>query len=144
MYNIRGNRHTGYPGFTLIEMMIVVSIIALLLLLGVPSFLKALENTYLADCQYRLDNLYQGAEQFAMDNDDELPVLTMGTGSAGYLAPYAEYDPNSNAGSVEELEPEVASFCDKYLGACSAVRIAGRIHFGCGLVRSGVWGSMGA
>ncbi len=135
MHNTSGNRRSVCPAFTLIEMMIVVTIIALLLTLGVPSFLKALENTYIADCQYRLDNLYQGAEQFAQDNDDELPVLTVGTGSAGYLAPYAEYDPNINSGNIEDQQPEVASFCDKYLGAY-AERIGGgdevRFNYGDG------------
>jgi len=62
-------------GFTLVEMMIVVLIIAMLLAIAIPNFLRARELSRSRACQGNLRILATAKEQWAMDNkksgDDE-------------------------------------------------------------------------
>ena len=55
-------------GFTLIEIMIVVLIIALLLAIAIPNFLKAREKSRAGTCRANLRMLVTAKEQWAMDN----------------------------------------------------------------------------
>ena len=55
-------------GFTLVEMMIVVLIIAMLLAIAIPNFLRARELSRSRACQGNLRILATAKEQWAMDN----------------------------------------------------------------------------
>lgn len=55
-------------GFTLIEIMIVILIIALLLAIAIPNFLRAREVSRARTCQSNLREIMTAKEQWAMEN----------------------------------------------------------------------------
>ena len=62
---LRGKKSKG--GFTLIEIMIVVLIIAVLLAIAIPNFLRARESSSAKSCQGNLRQIEIAKEQWAMD-----------------------------------------------------------------------------
>ncbi|MBM3457846.1 MAG: prepilin-type N-terminal cleavage/methylation domain-containing protein [Armatimonadetes bacterium] len=63
----RGKR-TGRRGFTLIEIMIVVTIIGILLSVAIPNFVKARNSSRSKGCVANLKLIDSAKEQFMMDN----------------------------------------------------------------------------
>lgn len=68
-------------GFTLIEIMIVVLIIAILLAIAIPNFLRARETSRAKSCQGNLRQIETAKEQWAMDTkaaaDAAAPAMTV-------------------------------------------------------------------
>jgi prepilin-type N-terminal cleavage/methylation domain-containing protein len=95
-------------GFTLIELMVVISVMALLMMMVLPSLTKAIELAKQDSCAVRLKNLYLGFGQFALENKDTLPVLTEGVGCFSQISSYMDND---------DSEPESIQFARDYLGA---------------------------
>ncbi|MBM3462750.1 MAG: prepilin-type N-terminal cleavage/methylation domain-containing protein [Armatimonadetes bacterium] len=86
-------------GFTLIELMVVIAIIAILSSILLPNFVKARSQGRLAGCKTNLRNLASAIESYSADNANRYPsslnVLTPGhisiiptCPSAGKNAPY--------------------------------------------------------
>lgn len=63
-------------GFTLIELMIVVVIIALLAGIGIPSYLKSVVKTRRSDAKVALSELAQLQESYFADNQKYADTLT--------------------------------------------------------------------
>lgn len=59
-------------GFTLIEIMIVVAIIAILLAIAIPNFMRARLVSKEKACISSLDKIYGGKEQFIMEHNKGL------------------------------------------------------------------------
>ncbi|GMV26567.1 MAG: hypothetical protein AMXMBFR58_25980 [Phycisphaerae bacterium] len=66
----RGNPQ---PGFTLIELMLVLLIISVLLSISMPAMIAARREALAVQCQARLDQIIKGAHFYAHDHREELP-----------------------------------------------------------------------
>jgi prepilin-type N-terminal cleavage/methylation domain-containing protein len=66
--NMTRLRKKKNAGFTLIEIMIVVLIIAILLAIAIPNFLRARETSRAKSCQANMRQIETAKEQWAMDN----------------------------------------------------------------------------
>ena len=62
--------HKRYPAFTLVELLVVVSIIALLISILLPSLRKARENAKCVKCMAHLSGFGRGFFTYATANDD--------------------------------------------------------------------------
>jgi type II secretion system protein G len=60
-------------GFTLIEMMVVIAIIAVLAFLMVPNYMRARSRTQLTSCQAGMKTLGTALEMYAADNSGHYP-----------------------------------------------------------------------
>lgn len=88
-------RPRGCRGFSLLELLIVLGVIALLGALLFPVFSRAREKARQGTCQSNLRQTGLAILQYVQDNDDRLPPGTqlepspyMGTGWATNVAPY--------------------------------------------------------
>jgi len=79
------NMHFSYArrakrGFTLIELMIVIAIIAILAAIFVPNYVRARARAVLSACEENEKNIATALELYAVDNDGcyptTLPMLT--------------------------------------------------------------------
>lgn len=64
----------GNKGFTLIELMIVIAIIAILAAILVPNFLRARQQSQLSSCQSNLKNIATACEMYSVDNNGHYPT----------------------------------------------------------------------
>src|SRR5688572_2069456 len=65
-------------GFTLIEILVVIAIVALLAAILFPGFAKARENARRASCQSNLKQIGIGLMQYTQDFDGRYPLLFEG------------------------------------------------------------------
>jgi prepilin-type N-terminal cleavage/methylation domain-containing protein len=86
---------TARRAFTLIEMLLVVSIIALLISILLPSIRQAKENAITAVCKSRLNQLFNGHAHYSFDNTGQFPHynnwLWLGPQSTATSAQWVEY-----------------------------------------------------
>ena len=79
-------------GFTLIEMMVVVAIIAILVSILVPNFIRARAQAQTAACEANLKEIATALELFETDND-RYPNSGTVNGANTDLAPYLKQTP---------------------------------------------------
>jgi len=65
-------------GFTLIELMIVIAIIAILAAILIPSFVRARAQSQLAACESNEKNMGTAVEMYANDNSGNYPTAALG------------------------------------------------------------------
>lgn len=89
-------------GFTLIEIMVVVSIIGVLLAIAVPSFVHTRETAQSKSCIENLKKLQLAKESWAMDNNKASTATPTQTDLIG-AALYLKVMPQCNAGGTYSL-----------------------------------------
>src|SRR5471032_2605405 len=72
-------------GFTLIEILVVIAIIAILAAILFPAFARARENARRASCQSNLKQIGIGMTQYCQDYDERLPMGVIYPGN-GYFS----------------------------------------------------------
>ena len=83
-YNRFAYNRVGHKGFTLIEILVVIAIIALLAAILFPVFARARENARRSSCQSNLKQVGLGVLQYAQDYDEVMvPAWLEGDCSAG-------------------------------------------------------------
>lgn len=86
-----------HKGFTLIELMIVIAIIAILAAILVPNFVRARDQGNLAACKSNLKNMGTAFEMYASDNGGIYPSsLTL----AAFTNTYMKTTPTCPIGST--------------------------------------------
>jgi prepilin-type N-terminal cleavage/methylation domain-containing protein/prepilin-type processing-associated H-X9-DG protein len=79
-YFLRGVISTSRQGFTLVELLVVISIIALLLAILMPSLSKAKGQAVILQCKTKEKQLHLAACMYADDNGDRFPLVSNWTG----------------------------------------------------------------
>lgn len=112
-------------GFTLIEMLVVIAIIALLSALLVPTTGKALEKARRTKCMSNLRQFHQAAVMYATDNKGKLPAVADESGWGGRypwpgtwpfaLATYLGYDQFQLGVRLDEDQFGTIFMCPSYL-----------------------------
>lgn len=75
-----------YKGFTLIEILVIISIIALLAAILFPVFARARENARRSSCQSNLKQVGLAESQYVQDYDEKFPFTSIDT-QPGTLIP---------------------------------------------------------
>jgi prepilin-type N-terminal cleavage/methylation domain-containing protein/prepilin-type processing-associated H-X9-DG protein len=84
-------------GFTLVELLVVISIIATLLAVLMPALSKAREQAKKTVCMSNIKNIGMGTAFYTSDNEGYFPAIAKGWSFSWYgvLAPYINADPKN-------------------------------------------------
>jgi len=102
-------RSASRAAFALLEILIVISIIALLAAILFPVFARARENARRAACQSNLKQIGLGILQYCQDYDERLPINEPGTpGNESYITDFANFTARNNW--IRGIQPYVKSY----------------------------------
>ena len=87
-----------YSGFTLVELLVVISIIALLLAILMPSLQKARNQAKQVACKQRLHQIGIAIAAYASENKGKYPIGNF------FNYPYANYGDSSNDGNPNQSD----------------------------------------
>ena len=87
-------------GFTLIELMIVIAIIAILAAILVPNFVRARAQGHVTACKSNLKNIGTALEMYATDNQGRYPS-PLGKLTSGSMGGYLKQIPTCPAASSD-------------------------------------------
>lgn len=94
MKGFTNNRHRHPPGFTLVELLVVVAVIAVLAGISISSMRRALRQADAMSCAAKLKSLGTATVLFTQENQDQLPRSFHSAGAyrqpgwAASIAPY--------------------------------------------------------
>lgn len=107
-------------GFTLIELMIVIAIIAILAAILVPNFLKARAQGQLTACKSNCKNIATALEMYSSDNGGRYPA-----GTANFTAKL------TGGNYLKQIPTCPAAGSDTYTGGYSSVQTPDSFSFYC-------------
>jgi len=84
----KATNRTGRVGFTLIEILVVVAIIALLISILLPSLRHAREQGRATVCGTHLSEIFTAVHMYTLENKDVLPHLGFRPGNLGVTYPW--------------------------------------------------------
>ena len=89
----RGHAPAGTPaaaprGFTLLELMIVVTILAIISAIGVPQYMSALRTARIGKAKHELVTISNAVQAFAANNDGQLPLTLHQVGFGARTDPW--------------------------------------------------------
>lgn len=116
-------------GFTLIELMIVVAVIALLAAVGYPSYRSHIAKSQRSQGQQLLSDIAQRQEQYLLDRRQYATAFGAGAGGLGLTSPDGfKYDAPSFAGVDNTTTPPSYTICmSPTAGSALAARNDGRL-----------------
>lgn len=88
---LRSARRALPAGFTLVEIMVVMTILGMLAALVVPNLMNSAENARKHDAKVQISSLVSACEMYKLDTGkwpDSLPGLLSDSGVAGWDGPY--------------------------------------------------------
>ncbi len=91
-------------GFTLIEMLVVIAIIAILAAILFPVFSRARAKARQAQCSTNLRQLAMAAEMYAMDYDDMFPGQPNGPPGSGVYGGWVWYSTFRDGNSHSQFD----------------------------------------
>ena len=119
-------RRTGTGGFTLLELMIVVSILTIVAGIGVPQYVSALRIARVGKAKHELVTISHAVDAFAASNQGQLPLTLYQVGFGGKLDPwgvpycYLNYADGSGDGLAWAIEAGLVDPSALQGGASSA------------------------
>jgi prepilin-type N-terminal cleavage/methylation domain-containing protein len=75
----------GLPGFTLVELLVVITVIAILAALIFPTFNIVLEKARRASCMNNLSQMHKALMMYASDHEDAYPTNIVMLMTSGYI-----------------------------------------------------------
>ncbi len=114
------HRVSSRKGFTLIELMIVIAIIAILAAILVPNFIRARAQGQVTSCKANLKNIGTACEMYATDNAGRYPdTLGKLKDPANGAQPYLKAIPNCPSAGTPTYYYTSKSNPDRYIVYCS-------------------------
>ena len=107
-HKLSERKRKGQGGFTLIELMIVVAIIAILAAVAIPNFLRARYRSNFTACLEQLKNISTGMQTFISEKGD-LTDVTDENDICHHLIPGADEPADCDG----QIKTRVNSVCDK-------------------------------
>ena len=107
---------SGKKGFTLIELMIVIAIIAILAAILVPNFLKARAQGMITACEANVKNIGTACEMYATDNSSRYPTAKADLSTQNYLRAIPTCP---SSGAADSYGYSASSIPDMYTVFCS-------------------------
>jgi general secretion pathway protein G len=78
----------GAPGFTLLELMIVVAILAVIASIGVPNYVSALRTARVGKAKHELKTIAAAVDGYRVGNSGQLPLTLYQVGFGGKADPW--------------------------------------------------------